>query len=173
MKYYIDNIIVVEGHNDVSHLSSFIDALFVITNGYEIPKEEINFLNNKRNTKPVIVLTDSDEAGKSIRERLINALKRSINVEVDVVKCNRHNKHGIAECEKEEILRVLKEHVSDKSKAHTHIQASDLTSLGIDKEEREQLCKELDLGICNNKTFIKRLNYLGYTIEELKQYGNK
>ena len=44
--YYFDGIIVVEGKSDVSYLSSFIDALYITTNGYEIPDEEIDFLKH-------------------------------------------------------------------------------------------------------------------------------
>ena len=44
MKLFFDGIIVVEGKNDASYLSSFVDTVFVITNGYEIPQKEIEFL---------------------------------------------------------------------------------------------------------------------------------
>ena len=43
MKYYLNNILVVEGKEDVSYLSSFLDAEFVTTNGYDIPEEEIEY----------------------------------------------------------------------------------------------------------------------------------
>ena len=172
MKYHISNIIVVEGKDDEAFLSSFIDAIHVKTNGYQIPKEEIVFLNNKRNQKPIIILTDSDEAGKQIRERLNKTIDKALNIEVDIVKCNKNNKHGVAECEQEEVINALKEHIDNESSKET-ITNADVVSLNIDKSKRDVLCEELKLGSCNNKTFIKRLNYLGYTKEELKRYGNK
>ncbi len=172
MKYYINNIIVVEGRNDESYLSSFIDAVFVVTNGYEIPNEEVAFLNNKRNVNPVIVLTDSDEAGKNIRNRLHSLITNKIDVEVDIVKCNKNNKHGVAECEQNELINVLKRHFTRKEETNS-LQLNDLNELGIDKEKRIELCNELNLGICNSKTFLKRLNYLKITKEELEKYGNK
>ncbi len=172
MKYHISNIIVVEGKDDEAYLSSFIDAVFVKTNGYVIPKEEICFLNNKRNNKPIIILTDSDEAGKTIRNRLSESVNNRINIEVNVLKCNKKNKHGVAECDKEEVLNALKEHI-DTSNTSKKLTNADIVALEIDKDKRNQLCKELNLGICNNKTFIKRLNYLGYSKVELQLYGNK
>ena len=45
-KIYIDGVIVVEGKSDVSYLSSFVDSLFFITNGYDINNEKIEFLIN-------------------------------------------------------------------------------------------------------------------------------
>lgn len=172
MKLIIDNVIVVEGKSDAAFLSSFIDAVFVTTNGYEIPFSEIAFLNNKRNNKPVIVLTDSDEAGKQIRERLNNLLNNKVNIEVDVLKCNKNGKHGIAECDNNEIVNVLKEHFSDTKPSHS-ITSADIVELGINKDKRIELCEKLELGNCNNKTFVKRLNYLGYSKDELREYENK
>ena len=168
MKYYFDGIIVVEGRNDVSFLSSFIDSLFVVTNGYDIPIEEIEFLNNPRNKKPIIILTDSDEAGKEIRNRLNKCLNNPINVSVDILKCDKNGKHGVAECDKAEVINVLKEHFT-KEPSKEYITLADLTGLGIDAEKREYLSKKLSLGICNNKTFIKRLEYLNYSLEEIEK----
>ena len=172
MRYHISNIIVVEGKDDEAYLSSFVDAVFVKTNGYEIPKEEIEFLNNKRIQKPIIVLTDSDEAGKAIRTRLNQVINEKINVEVNIIKCNKNNKHGVAECDKEEVIHTLKEYIDDKTLQGT-LKTSDIYELEIDKDKRESLCRLLKLGKCNNKTFIKRLNYLGFAKDELKEYGNK
>ena len=169
---HVDNVIVVEGKMDEAYLSSFIDAVYVKTNGFEIPKAEIEFLNNPRNSKPILVLTDSDEAGKQIRQRLTPLLRNPINVEVNVLKCNKNGKHGVAECDKEEVINALKEHINS-NKANDHINSADISELNIDKNKREELCRLLALGKCNNKAFIKRLNYLNFTKDELKQYGNK
>ena len=166
MKYSVNEIIVVEGRNDESHLSSFIDAVVVVTNGYEIPRKEIEFLNNKRNKNSVIVLTDSDDAGKRIREKLNDIIFNKINIEVDIVKCNKHNKHGVAECDKDELINVLKRHFVDKP-IKDQLYLKDIDALNIDKTKRVMLCDKMHLGICNSKTFLKRLNYLGITKEEL------
>ena len=56
MKYCINNIIVVEGKEDASYLSSFIDAEYVTTNGYEIPVEEVDYLNEASKIYKTIVL---------------------------------------------------------------------------------------------------------------------
>ena len=69
MKYYFDGVIVVEGKDDEAFLSSFINSIYVRTSGYVIPDEEIDFLNHLEN-KRIIVLTDSDAAGETIRDRL-------------------------------------------------------------------------------------------------------
>ena len=45
-KKYIPGVIVVEGSHDASKISNLYESVFVVTNGYEIPKEEINFLKD-------------------------------------------------------------------------------------------------------------------------------
>ena len=176
MKKYIPNIIVVEGSSDSAFISSHIDALIVTTNGYEIPKKDVEFLNNERNKLPAIILTDSDEAGKKIRERLNALIKNKINIEIDIKECNKNNKHGVAESTKEALLNALKEHISEDNR-ELGLNNATITRLGIDKDKRDYLCKKMSLGICNNKTFINRANYLKITEEELqtelKENGNK
>ncbi len=176
MKKIINDVIVVEGTGDISHLSTYIDALFIQTNGYEIPKEEIDFLTHLPKNKKIIILTDSDEAGENIRKRLNSLLTNVENVRADIDKCHKKDKHGVAECEEDEILRVLSPYFTD-SKPQTNLTSSTLLKLGIDSQKkRHYLCQQLHLGKCNNKSLLKRLNFLqideGTIKEALKGYGN-
>lgn len=178
MKYYFDGVIVTEGKNDVSRLSSFIDSIFVTTNGYDIDKDELDFLSYLPKENKIIILTDSDEAGKTIRERINKYLDNCINIEVDINKCNKNGKHGVAECDNFELLNVLKEHLSDKKTNSETVALSDILRLGIsDQKTREYVCKIFHLGKCNNKTMVKRINYLNIKLEDIKKevgkYGNK
>ena len=166
MMYYFDGIIVVEGKSDVSYLSSFIDALYITTNGYEIPDEEIDFLKHYSKQKKVIVLTDPDDAGECIRNKLSKLEFAYIDIKVNLAKCDKNGKHGIAECDKNELLNVLIEHLSTKETTKGQLTCSDLYRYGIvDNESRNSLCKKLHLGICNNKQLLKRLNYLNIKLD--------
>ena len=176
MKYYIDGILVVEGKEDSSYLNSFIDAMFVTTNGYDIPDEEIDFLNHASNKKKIIILTDPDDAGKRIREKLNHLIPSAINVEVSYDSCHKNNKHGIAECDKETLIYALKEHFTERRECinnkYTYLVNENDSSL------RDVICKKFHLGKCNVKTMIKRLNYLKISEDEVKQvvenyHGNK
>ena len=176
MKYYLPNILVVEGQNDASLISSVIDCLIVVTNGYAICEEDVEFLNNKRNKLPVLLLTDSDHAGIEIRNRLKKLLNNSDDVIIDLSKCNKNGKHGVAESNATEIINILKEYFTEKNVCNI-VTNTLISELDINKEKRDWLISYLKLGKCNNKTFIKRLNYLNISkteiIEALKAYGNK
>lgn len=169
MKINIDGLLIVEGILDESYLSSFLEVEIVKTSGYQIPKEEIEYL--KSSNKNLIILTDSDKAGELIRERLNVLLPNAINVKVDINKCNKNNKHGVAEAPKEEILNVLKEYIIDKPLKKGNLTAFDLFELGISgpnsKTNKELIIKTFKLGLANSKTLLKRLNYRNITKEEL------
>ena len=48
MKKYLDGILVVEGKEDASYLSNYISSEIVTTNGFDIPKETISYLKDKK-----------------------------------------------------------------------------------------------------------------------------
>ena len=176
MNYYFDGIIVVEGTNDSSFLSSFINALFVESNGFDLKDDEIDFLVHSN--KQIIILTDSDEAGKTIRRNLISKLPNAISLEVDIKLCNKNGKHGVAECNKDEVINTLKKYLSTKEICLGRIHTNDLINLGINnKQSRDYVCQKLHLGICNQKELLKRINYLNIDIKTLEgaakeYYGN-
>ena len=155
MKIYLDGILVVEGKEDASYLSNYIASEIVVTNGFEISKETISYLKNKK----VIVLTDPDEAGAKIRNKLNQLLPNAINVEIDINKCVRDTKNGVAECEINEILTKLNPYYVPEKSSESDITMSDLYELGLinNKDLREQVCLKLSLGKCNAKTMYKRL----------------
>ena len=165
MKIYLDGILVVEGKEDASYLSNYIASEIVTTNGFEIPKETITYLKDKK----VIVLTDPDEAGKRIREKLNEILPNSINVEVDIKKCVRNTKNGVAECDIEEVLTKLKPYSINQKDNESDISLTDLYNLGLmnNKDLRERVCEILKLGKCNAKTLYKRLLNNNIKLEQL------
>ncbi len=91
MKLYLDGILIVEGKEDASYLSNYIDSEIVVVNGFEMADETIKYLSGKR----VIALLDPDEAGQKIRKTLNTKLDDVINVEIDITKCVRGIKNII------------------------------------------------------------------------------
>ena len=165
MKIFLDGILVVEGKEDASYLSNYIESEIVTLGGYSLSKHIIDYLKNKR----VILLTDPDDAGLAIRTKLNSLLPNVINIEIDINKCNRGNKNGVAECEINEILTKLKQHSITKTEIASDIQLSDLYDLGLlsNKELRDKVSAKLNLGKCNGKTFYKRLQSNNVKLEQL------
>lgn len=165
MKLYLKGILVVEGKEDASYLSNYIASEVVVVNGYEIPESTISYLKDKR----TILLLDPDEAGLKIRKQLKNLLPNSVDIEIDITKCNRGIKNGVAECQIDEILSKLHKYVDDEVKSSSDITESDLYNLGLigNKELRKKVCNKLNLGSCNGKTLYKRLLNNNISLEQL------
>ena len=65
----IDEAIVVEGKYDKIKLSSIVDAVIIVTNGFGIFRdtEKLELIRYYARTTGIIILTDSDSAGRKIR----------------------------------------------------------------------------------------------------------
>jgi ribonuclease M5 len=173
MKKTINGIIVVEGTTDVSFLSQFLDAEFIITNGSAISQETIDYLAKSSGNRDIFVLTDPDSPGKKIRDILDSNIPNLKHCFVSKEKSIKNGKVGVAESTKEEVLEALEKYVQTKQLNVGIITHSDLVNLGLEgsddsSSKRKIVIDKLHLGQCNAKTFLKRLNYSGITIEELK-----
>ena len=167
MKVFLNKALVVEGKEDAAYLSNYISSEIVVVNGFELSKDIIYYLKRK----DVILLLDPDESGKRIREKLNKELPNATNVEIDIKKCNRGVKNGVAECQIDEILSQLHDYVIENDNKETDIRPSDLYNLGLmnSKELRSKVCLELKLGSCNAKIFYKRLINNGITLKQLNE----
>lgn len=169
MKYQIDGVLVVEGSGDAAFLSSFIDCDIVTTNGLDLPADKLAYLGAVSAKKKVIVLTDPDDAGETIRRRIHEKVD-CVDARVDVAKCNRKNKHGVAECEKDEIIKVLKPFFTNVKNNTKQILQKDLFELGIENTQIYLfLEKKYKAYFGNKKQFLRCINTLGITKKELSE----
>ena len=167
-KPYINHILIVEGTSDKSKILSLFDANVFITNGYDIDKGLIQLLSKYRR---LLVLTDDDEAGKQIRERINNVVKCD-NVEVNIEDCNSHHKHGVAECDKDVLFNLLKPYVTEKKdrKVITYI---DLYNFGIkSKRQRDNICDKLSINRYSQKQLLEILNIIDIDLKTIKEYAD-
>lgn len=65
----INQAVIVEGKYDKIKLSSIIDGIIIVTNGFGIFKdmEKLELIRYYARTTGIIILTDSDSAGRKIR----------------------------------------------------------------------------------------------------------
>ena len=93
-KIKIDGVLIVEGKEDVSYLSSFIDTLFFTTNGYDLSKEKIEFLNEASKVNNLIVFTDPDKAGEEIRKKISELVTCVKHANSEDNRRKGYKKHG-------------------------------------------------------------------------------
>lgn len=177
MKTIINALIVVEGKTDIDFLSSFIEASFYSVNGSSVSQENYDFINEYLKKGEVIVLTDPDFPGKQIRTKIKEHCNGVSEAFIKKETSIKNNKVGVAEGNKEEILESLKNRLKyrdfDVSRNDNKISLQDLYNLNLvgenSKELRSKICDKYHLGHNNTKQFLKKLNLLNISLEEIKE----
>ena len=170
----IKELIVVEGKTDLIFLKSFLEADIVITNGSEISQNTLEFIKVANEKQGVIILTDPDYPGLRIRNKISEYIGDCKHAYIEKNKAIKGKKVGIAEAKKEDILNALKNVVTYKKENSKNINEADLYELGLlgkedSKLKREKVCEYYHLGWCNGKTFLKRVNMFGLSIDDIKE----
>ncbi len=73
----INEAVIVEGKYDKIKLSSMVDGVIIVTNGFGIfkDKEKLELIRYYAEKTGIIILTDSDNAGRKIRGYIKGAIK--------------------------------------------------------------------------------------------------
>lgn len=170
------DIIVVEGIHDVSKIKSvYPECNCIITNGREISKETIDCIKELSKTNQIIVFTDPDTPGERIRDIISKEVKSCKHAFLRKKNCISKNKKkvGIEHASEDAIKEALANVYSNEITKET-ISNIDLYKLGLNGNKnsgilRDKISDELNIGRPNCKTFLKRLNLLQITYEELER----
>ena len=181
---------VVEGKYDKIKLSSVVDAVILVTNGFRIYKnpEQLNLIRYYAKTTGVILLTDSDRAGFQIRNYLKGAISEGTVYHVYIpdiygkerrkVKPSAEGKLGVEGINSKTLLAAFEkagvtaqQAPSEKKDPITNL---DLYQLGLSggagsKQLRKQLQKQLNLpDLLSTASLLDVLNTM-LSKEELAQ----
>jgi ribonuclease M5 len=170
----VKELIVVEGKTDLIFLKSFLDADIVITNGSEVSHETLEFIKEANKRQGVIILTDPDYPGLRIRNIVSEYIGECKHAYIEKKKAIKGKKVGVAETKKEYIIAALNNVVTYSNVNSKNITEVDLYEMGLfgkcdSKFKRDQVCDKYHLGWCNAKTFLKRINMFGLSIDDIKE----
>ena len=184
--------IIVEGRYDKAHLSSFISATIITTNGFGIFKNKEKQALIRRLAKDgIILLCDSDGGGRQIRSYLSGILPKDkiYNLYTPEIRGKERRKTtaskagllGVEGIDKDKILALLQPFIGDgalPTDGGRKITAADLFEAGLSGAEnsaakREALCALCDLPHdLTAKALIEMLN-LFYTYEQFVSMVDK
>ena len=170
----IDEVIIVEGRNDLSVLKRLIDAEIVTTGGTSMNQDFWNLLSfYDKSGKEFIVMVDPDSQGEKIRLAISNIYPKAKHIFIQASDARSKNKVGIEHASKEVILDSLK-NIKSFDKRKINITYLDLTNLGLTGQAnsnslRLKLTKKIGIGYCNAKTLLNRLNGIGIELSLLKK----
>lgn len=185
----INQAIVVEGKYDKIKLSSVVDAVIIVTDGFRIfrDNEKLELIRYYARRTGIIILTDSDSAGRKIRGYIKGAVNdgKIINVYIPDIfgkekrkeKPSAEGKLGVEGIDKDILTESFK-----KSGIHSEVSTrkKDITKytlyeLGLSggkdsKQLRENLQKKLGLpSLMSTGSLIEVLNTM-MTSQELSEY---
>lgn len=169
----IKEVIVVEGKDDISAVKKAVDADLISTSGFGLNEKIIEKIKNAAEKRGIIVLTDPDYAGETIRRRVQELVPDCKHAYIPRREATKNGDIGVENASPESIIEAL-------SKVKTEIKATvieftmeDLMKDGLiyasnASNTRDMVGAELGIGYGNAKQFLSRLNRYGIKRDEYK-----
>ncbi|MCM1506857.1 MAG: DUF4093 domain-containing protein [Ruminococcus flavefaciens] len=188
----INEAIIVEGKYDKIKLSSVVDGVIIVTNGFRIFKdaEKLALIRYYAEKTGIIILTDSDSAGRKIRGYIKGAVKkgRIINVYIPDIfgkekrkeKPSAEGKLGVEGIDVETLVSAFEKSrvCASESTRRNDITKATLYELGLSGGKdssylREKLQKSLGLpSLMSASSLLEVLNTM-MDSRELSEYMKK
>ena len=174
-KLKINEIIVVEGRDDITAIKRVVDAHIIALNGFSaLSKKTINKMIELSKTNDLILFTDPDFAGKRIRDtlkRYIPSIKHAFVSQKDATK---NDNIGVENANDKAILEALKNVITASQNIEDRFNISDLIDNGLisgsnAKERRIMLGDILKIGYYNAKQLLKALNSFNISKEQFEE----
>ncbi len=193
----IKEAIVVEGRDDTLAVSKAVDAIIIETHGFGLSDKTWKILDKAYRERGLIILTDPDHGGKSIRRKILNRFPGSKEAFVSTEKASKNGDVGIENAAPDDIWEALSkaraslapssgERTKERYKnsyeeSHkeqykdTHKEGYDMSLLvkwnlvgeSNSRKRREVFCDNLGIGYSNAKGLLKKLNQYEINQEEI------
>jgi ribonuclease M5 len=171
----VNETIVVEGKDDEAAVRrADADANIITTSGYGLSEETILRIRAAYERTGIVIFTDPDHAGRSIRDRLTQLFPAAKQAYLAAKEARKKDDLGIENASPEAIERALRIACGDAEEQEPRepVTLSDLERLGLagrsdSARKREEAGARLGIGYANAKAFLRRLNGLGIPLAEL------
>lgn len=165
--------VVVEGKADTANLKKYYDVSTIETNGYYLSKEKIEEIKQRNNENGVIIFTDPDSSGNSIRKRINESVKGCKNAYIRSVDGKHKNKVGIEHASFDVLDKALSNLITFKNSKGV-LTLTDLVSLKLTyhklaKINREKISQHFNIGDNNAKSLLNKLNQLEISYNDIKE----
>lgn len=187
----IAETIIVEGRDDTNSIKRAVIAETIETHGFGIRRQTWELIDMAYRTTGIIVFTDPDHAGETIRKRILDKYPDALEAFLDQESARAGDDIGIENAAPEAIREALaKVHrAADQvngsagesadgqaaagSAAAERFSMDDLREAGLigtdrAQEARQAAGKALGIGYGNAKAFLRKLNHYGITREDFE-----
>lgn len=189
----IAETIIVEGRDDTNSIKRAVIAETIETHGFGIRRQTWELIDKAYHTTGIIVFTDPDHAGETIRKRILDKYPDALEAFLDQESARDGDDIGIENAAPEAVREALaKVHRAARAGADQNengagtmectgeesqaerFSMDDLREAGLigtDSAQagRQQIGKALGIGYGNAKAFLRKLNHYGITREEFLQ----
>lgn len=173
----IKEAIVVEGRDDTLAVSKAVDAIIIETHGFGLSDKTWKILDKAYRERGLIILTDPDHGGKSIRRKILNRFPGSKEAFVSTEKASKNGDVGIENAAPDDIWEALSKARASliESNGETTKERYDMSLLvkwnlvgeSNSRKRREVFCDNLGIGYSNAKGLLKKLNQYEINQEEI------
>lgn len=167
----IKEIIVVEGRDDEAAVKRAVEAETIATHGFGIREETFARIEKAYKERGIIIFTDPDHAGETIRKRLSERFPEGKHAFLPREEATKDGDIGIENAGPDSIREAL-----DRARAaifdkRLEFKQEDMLKYGLAgvsgaAEKRDKLGKLLGIGYGNSKVFLNRLNQYGIERQE-------
>lgn len=173
----IKEAIVVEGRDDTLAVSKAVDAIIIETHGFGLSDKTWKILDKAYRERGLIILTDPDHGGRSIRRKILNRFPGSKEAFVSTEKASKKGDVGIENAAPDDIWEALSKARASliESNGETTKERYDMSLLvkwnlvgeSNSRKRREVFCDNLGIGYSNAKGLLKKLNQYEINQEEI------
>lgn len=176
MKPKIKEVIVVEGKSDTLNIKNAVEADTIETQGMALEEETLQLIEQAQETRGVIVFTDPDYPGETIRKKItarVPGVKHAFIIPNEGMPKYKGTL-GIEHASAETIRKALEGLYSVSDEAEDTVSSQFLRDIGLSsgsgaRKLRVKLGEKLRIGYTNGKQLQKRLSMFGITEEEVAQ----
>ena len=173
----LKEVIVVEGKDDEAAVKKAVDAEIIITHGYGISQKTYKRIEEAYSRCGIIIFTDPDYAGENIRKKLSQRFPQAKHAFISREAGTKADDVGVENASPENIFKALSSARAELREKTDTFTMEDMVAAGLCAGEdasrrRDHLGELLGIGYGNTKTFLRRLNNYGITLEEFKDALN-
>lgn len=174
----INEIIVVEGKDDIAAVKRAVDAEVISTHGFGFGKRLLKQLQEISKRKEIIIFTDADYMGKKIRRDLSKALPQAKHAYLSREQSLKQDNVGVENASPEDILQALIHARMTLCEKKEEFTLEDLRKAGLingkdSSFKRCAVCDILRIGHGNGKQMLHKLNGYGITRKEFEEAVKK
>ena len=174
----IKEIIVVEGRDDTQAVKRAVDCETIETHGFGIKEGVWKSLDTAYRTKGLIIFTDPDHAGDTIRQKIKERYPDSKEAFMPRRRADRNGDIGVENASPEAIRDALLKAkpctregrgATDDQVTRDMFTESGLTGKPDSRMRREKLAELLGISYGNAKAMLSHINAFGITTGEFNE----